>query len=53
MINLVHTGIPIVDVILTIGFLVLITYPIIGGFAWFIGVLCLHIFIQLSAKRLG
>lgn len=40
MITLVHTGIPIVDVILTIVFLVLITYPIIGGFAWFIGVLC-------------
>ena len=39
MISFVQTGNGIVDFILTLIFLVLITYPILGGFAWFIGVL--------------
>ncbi|MGL4342371.1 MAG: glycosyl transferase, partial [Lactococcus lactis] len=40
MISFVQTGNGIVDFILTLIFLVLITYPILGGFACFIGVLC-------------
>ena len=40
MITFFHTGNYIVDVIFTLMFLVLITYPIIGGFSWFIGVFC-------------
>ncbi|MFV0557443.1 MAG: glycosyltransferase family 2 protein [Enterococcus sp.] len=40
MITLVHTGIPFLDVVLTLMYLVLITYPILGAFAWFIGVVC-------------
>ncbi|MGL9777053.1 glycosyl transferase [Enterococcus sp. DIV0182] len=35
-----QTGNDILDIILMIMFLVLVTYPIIGGFSWFIGVLC-------------
>lgn len=40
MITFFHTGNYIVDVIFTLMFLALITYPIIGGFSWFIGVFC-------------
>lgn len=40
MITMFQTGHPILDLLLTILFLVLITYPIIGGFSWFIGVFC-------------
>lgn len=40
MISFFQTGNGIVDLILTIMFLILVTYPILGGFAWFIGVLC-------------
>lgn len=38
--TLVHTGIGFLDVLLTIFLLILFTYPILGGFAWFVGVLC-------------
>ncbi|WP_423364319.1 glycosyltransferase [Mycoplasma sp. P36-A1] len=40
MISLFQTGNPIVDLFLLIIFLILVTYPIIGGFSWLIGVLC-------------
>ncbi len=40
MISFFQTGNGIVDLILTIMFLILVTYPILGSFAWFIGVLC-------------
>ncbi|MBP1047342.1 glycosyltransferase [Enterococcus sp. BWM-S5] len=40
MITLAHTGNTIADVFLTLVFLILITYPILGAFSWFIGVLC-------------
>lgn len=32
-----HTGL---DIVATILFLILMTYPILGGFSWFIGILC-------------
>lgn len=35
-----NTGFHPLDIFLTIIFLILLTYPILGGFAWFIGVLC-------------
>ncbi|MGV3004128.1 glycosyltransferase family 2 protein [Aerococcus urinaeequi] len=34
------TGLPLVDTLFMFIFLILITYPIIGGFSWFVGVLC-------------
>lgn len=34
------TGMPLLDTVLTIVFLILITYPVLGGFTWFIGVIC-------------
>jgi len=34
------TGLPLVDAFLMFIFFILITYPIIGGFSWFVGVLC-------------
>lgn len=40
MVLLSNTGLYPLDVFLTIIFLILITYPIIGSFFWFIGVLC-------------
>lgn len=40
MITFFNTGSSILDIIFTLIFLVLITYPILGGFSWFIGVLC-------------
>lgn len=53
MITFFHTGNYIVDVIFTLMFLVLITYPIIGGFSWFIGVFLLYFFVQVSSKGLA
>lgn len=35
-----QSGNSILDVGLTLLFLILITYPILGGFSWFIGVIC-------------
>lgn len=40
MFPLIDTGIPWLDFLLTLLVLVLMTYPVIGGFSWFIGVLC-------------
>ncbi|MGM0126319.1 poly-beta-1,6 N-acetyl-D-glucosamine synthase [Enterococcus sp. AZ194] len=40
MIPSIHTGSSILDSLLILLYLVLITYPILGGFAWFIGVMC-------------
>lgn len=50
MISFVQTGNGIVDFILTLIFLVLITYPILGGFAWFIGVLCYSFLFKYKQK---
>ena len=51
MISFVQTGNGIVDFILTLIFLVLITYPILGGFAWFIGVLCYSFLFKYKQKN--
>lgn len=51
MIQLVHTGIPVLDTILTIIFLILITYPILGGFAWFIGVFYYNFLFKYRQKE--
>ncbi len=40
MIKMFHTGLPALDIFLTIVLLILITYPILGGFTWFVGVIC-------------
>ncbi|RZI48362.1 glycosyltransferase family 2 protein [Lactococcus kimchii] len=40
MFSFIQTGNQIIDYLLIFIFLVLITYPILGGFAWFIGVWC-------------
>ena len=40
MIEQINTGYPIVDFFLFLLVAILFTYPILGGFAWFIGVLC-------------
>lgn len=40
MFPFIDTGVPLMDFLLTILVLILMTYPILGGFAWFIGVLC-------------
>lgn len=51
MITFFHTGNYVVDVIFTLMFLVLITYPIIGGFSWFIGVLCYTFLFKYRQKE--
>ena len=51
MISFVQTGNGIVDFILTLIFLVLITYPILGGFDWFIGVLCYSFLFKYKQKN--
>ncbi|MBO0452029.1 glycosyltransferase family 2 protein [Candidatus Enterococcus murrayae] len=50
MIQLVHTGHPVIDGVLTILFLILISYPIWGGFSWFIGVLCYTFLFKYKQK---
>ncbi|MEO1772009.1 glycosyltransferase family 2 protein [Candidatus Enterococcus ferrettii] len=51
MITLVQTGRPVLDALLTILFLVLITYPILGGFNWFIGVFCYGFLFKYRQKE--
>lgn len=40
MFTVFHTGVEWLDVFLNLLMMILFTYPIIGGFAWFIGVMC-------------
>lgn len=40
MFPFIDTGVPLLDFLFTLLVLILMTYPIIGGFSWFIGVLC-------------
>ncbi|MGM0215747.1 glycosyltransferase family 2 protein [Enterococcus sp. AZ109] len=51
MIHLVHTGHPVIDILLTLLFLILITYPILGGFSWFIGVICYTFLFKFRQKK--
>lgn len=51
MIQLIHTGNPVLDTILTIVFLILITYPILGGFGWVIGVCCYNFLFKYRQKE--
>lgn len=50
MISFVQTGHPIIDGVLTLIFLILMTYPILGGFSWFIGVLCYSLVFKFQQK---
>lgn len=50
MIHFTQTGHPIVDTLLSIVFLILITYPILGSFGWFIGVLCYNFLFKFRQK---
>lgn len=40
MIRVIHTGNELLDFVTTIIYFILVSYPILGSFAWFIGVLC-------------
>lgn len=46
-----QTGNHVFDTLLTIIFLFLVTYPIIGGFSWFIGVLCYTFLFKYKQKE--
>ncbi|WP_265458147.1 glycosyltransferase family 2 protein [Enterococcus sp. HY326] len=46
-----HTGNQIIDIILTLLFLILLTYPILGGFSWFIGVFCYRFIFRYRQKK--
>ncbi|EOH94362.1 glycosyltransferase family 2 protein [Enterococcus pallens] len=50
MITLIQTGHPVLDAFLTVIFLILITYPIIGSFYWFIGVFCYGLLFKYRQK---
>ncbi|MBO0482944.1 glycosyltransferase family 2 protein [Candidatus Enterococcus courvalinii] len=51
MMTFFQTGNYVFDILLTILFLVLVTYPIIGGFSWFIGVLCYTFLFKYKQKE--
>lgn len=51
MIQFTHTGNTTLDMILSILFLILIAYPILGGFAWFIGELCYSLLFNYRQKE--
>ena len=51
MIHFINSGSPIFDTIFTIMFLILIAYPILGGFGWFIGVLCYALIFKYRQKN--
>lgn len=40
MVRVIHTGNELLDFVTTIIYFILVSYPILGSFAWFIGVLC-------------
>ncbi|MFS0926987.1 glycosyltransferase [Enterococcus durans] len=40
MTSIIHSGSELVNQIATIGYYLLVSYPILGSFGWFIGVLC-------------
>lgn len=40
MTSIIHSGSELVNQIVTIGYYLLVSYPILGSFGWFIGVLC-------------
>lgn len=40
MVRIIHTGNELLDFVATIIYFILVSYPILGSFAWFIGVLC-------------
>ncbi|EMF0107183.1 glycosyltransferase [Enterococcus hirae] len=40
MVRVIHTGNELLDFVATIIYCILVSYPILGSFAWFIGVLC-------------
>ncbi|EOS7781441.1 glycosyltransferase [Enterococcus hirae] len=40
MVRVIHTGNELLDFVATIIYFILVSYPILGSFAWFIGVLC-------------
>lgn len=40
MVRVIHTGNELLDFVVTIIYFILVSYPILGSFAWFIGVLC-------------
>lgn len=40
MVRVIHTGNELLDFVVTIIYFTLVSYPILGSFAWFIGVLC-------------
>lgn len=45
------TGFPWLDTFLTVVLMILFTYPILGGFAWFIGGDLQSFFVPLSSVR--
>lgn len=38
--KIINTGFPILDFLLTVLFVILLTYPVLGGIAWITGVIC-------------
>ncbi|AIS58836.1 Poly-beta-1,6-N-acetyl-D-glucosamine synthase [Listeria ivanovii subsp. londoniensis] len=38
--SVIDTGIPAINIFITFLFVILLTYPILGGFAWFVGAFC-------------
>ena len=40
MVRVIHTGNELLDFVATIIYFILVSYPILGSFAWFVGVLC-------------
>ncbi|EMF0535738.1 glycosyltransferase [Enterococcus hirae] len=40
MVRVIHTGNELLDFVATIIYFILVSYPILGSFTWFIGVLC-------------
>ncbi|HBL3865939.1 TPA: hypothetical protein LQC04_000097 [Enterococcus faecium] len=47
MISITHTGNLFLDTCLSIMYFFLVSYPILGGFVWFIGVWCYVFFSKL------
>ncbi|EUJ63959.1 Glycosyltransferase, family 2, cellulose synthase (CESA) superfamily protein [Listeria fleischmannii FSL S10-1203] len=51
--SLFHTGNTVLDLTMTILFAILLTYPILGGLAWFFWGILLQLSIQIPPKNMG
>lgn len=49
--SVIDTGMPAINIFITFLFVILLTYPILGGFAWFVGAFCYTFLFKYKQKN--